>query len=129
MGPRSSSSRGVAVRSDDVKPVKRRRAARAVTVLAAGLLLLDAVLLVLAGVWAGRPWLIVWGALFGAGGGGGRILRGRDPRRAAQLAGAPGGWRAEGGATARKPPGRRRRPRRRWPGASPTPSDPTPAPP
>lgn len=101
MEPRSSSSRGGAVRSDDVKPVKRRHAARAVTVLAIGLLLLDAVLLALAGVWAGRPWLIVWGALFGAGAVGVLVLRRRHLRRLAELAEARAGLRAELGTIAR----------------------------
>lgn len=38
--------------------------ARALTIFAAGFLLLDAVLLVLAGVWTSRVGLIVWGVVF-----------------------------------------------------------------
>jgi len=39
---------------------------RAGVVAAVGFLFLDAVLLVLAGAWAGRPVLVVWGAVFAA---------------------------------------------------------------
>jgi hypothetical protein len=39
---------------------------RAGVVAAVGFLVLDAVLLILAGVWADRPVLVVWGCVFGA---------------------------------------------------------------
>ncbi len=42
----------------------RRPRARTLTIFAAGFLLLDAVLLVLAGVWTARAGLIVWGVVF-----------------------------------------------------------------
>ena len=45
----------------------RRRSNRALAILAAGFLALDAVLLVLAGVWLDRWVLIAWGIVFGAG--------------------------------------------------------------
>jgi len=47
--------------------VTARRPARALTVFAAGFLLLDAVLLGLAGIWFSRPLLIVWGVVFAGG--------------------------------------------------------------
>ena len=43
-------------------------------IFAAGFLLLDAVLLALAGVWLARPALLVWGVLFAAGGVGVTLL-------------------------------------------------------
>ena len=45
----------------------RRTPARSLTIFAAGFLLLDAILLVLAGIWSSRPGLIVWGVIFAAG--------------------------------------------------------------
>ena len=42
----------------------RRPRARTLTIFAVGFLLLDAVLLVLAGVWTSRAGLIVWGVVF-----------------------------------------------------------------
>lgn len=42
----------------------RRPRARTLTIFAAGFLMLDAVLLVLAGAWMSRAGLIVWGVLF-----------------------------------------------------------------
>ena len=41
---------------------------RALTIAAAGFLFLDAVLLLLAGVWSGRWGLLVWAAVFALGG-------------------------------------------------------------
>jgi hypothetical protein len=101
MAPRSSSSRGAAARSGNATPVKRWYPARVVTVLAAGLLSLDAVLLVLAGVWAARPWLIGWGALFGAGALGVLLFRRRYVKRLEELADAREALRGELGDLAR----------------------------
>jgi hypothetical protein len=56
---------------------------------------------VLVGVWAGRPWLIVWGALFGAAAIGVLALRRRYVRRLDELAGARADLRAELGGIAR----------------------------
>lgn len=46
---------------------RRVRASRVVTLFAVGFLALDAILLVLAGVWANRFGLVMLGALFGFG--------------------------------------------------------------
>lgn len=45
----------------------RRRSGRSLTILAAGFLLLDAVLLALLGIWTSRPGLVAWGIVFGVG--------------------------------------------------------------
>jgi membrane protein implicated in regulation of membrane protease activity len=45
---------------------KGRRPGRIITILAVGFLALDGALLTMAGMWAGRPALLVWGAVFGA---------------------------------------------------------------
>lgn len=50
-----------------MKRTPRRSVARAGLVAAVGFLLLDAVLLALAGVWMDRPILVFWGVLFAAG--------------------------------------------------------------
>ena len=47
--------------------VSGRRSGRALMIFAAGFLLLDAVLLAMAGVWLARPALLVWGVLLAAG--------------------------------------------------------------
>ena len=47
--------------------MKQSQSSRVLTVFAAGFLLLDGVLFFLIGVWARRPWLIVWGVLFALG--------------------------------------------------------------
>jgi prepilin signal peptidase PulO-like enzyme (type II secretory pathway) len=65
--------------------VTSRRPARTITVLAAGLLALDAVLLGLAGLWSARLGLLVWGALFGAGAIGVLVLRRRYVKRLEEL--------------------------------------------
>lgn len=44
-----------------------RRSGRALLIFAAGFLLLDAVLLALAGVWLARPAFLVWSVVFAAG--------------------------------------------------------------
>jgi membrane protein implicated in regulation of membrane protease activity len=75
--------------------VTHRRPARALTTLAAGLLVLDAVLLVLAGLWSARPWLIAWGVLFGAGAIAVLVLRRRYVKRLEELADARNALRGE----------------------------------
>ena len=47
--------------------VRPDRTSRALTVFAAGFLLLDGVLLLLAGVWSNRMGLVAWGIVFVAG--------------------------------------------------------------
>jgi membrane protein required for beta-lactamase induction len=84
-----------------VTPVARRHAGRTLTVLAVALLLLDGVLLVLAGVWAGRFGLVLWGVLFGAAAIGVLGLRRRHVRRLDELAKARAELRAEVGSIAR----------------------------
>jgi hypothetical protein len=59
---------------------------RAVTVVAVGFLLLDAVLLAAAGVWTDRPALIGWGAAFVLAAGGVIVLRRRHARSLAEIA-------------------------------------------
>jgi len=43
--------------------VRSDRSSRALTILAAGFLLLDGVLLLLAGMWSNRPGLVLWGTV------------------------------------------------------------------
>jgi hypothetical protein len=47
-------------------PKSLRQPGRLITTVAVGFLLLDAVLLFLAGLWSGRPVLMLWGVGFGA---------------------------------------------------------------
>jgi hypothetical protein len=81
--------------------VKHRRAARTITLLAAGLLALDAVLLALAGLWSARPGLVAWGAVLGAGAIGVLVLRRRYVKRLEELADARRALRGELGDLAR----------------------------
>ena len=71
------------------------------TVLAAGLLALDAVLLALAGLWSARLGLIAWGALLGAGAVGVLLLRRRYEKRLEELADARNALRGELGELAK----------------------------
>ncbi len=59
---------------------------RALTYLAVGFLLLDGVLLALAGLWSGRPGLIVAGGLCGVLAGGVMLLWRRQQRLLAEMA-------------------------------------------
>ena len=71
------------------------------TLLAAGFLALDAVLLVLAGVWSSRPILAAWGVLLGAGAVWVVVLRRRYLARLEELARARESLKRELGELAR----------------------------
>jgi len=59
------------------------------------MLVLDAVLLMLAGLWSARPWLIAWGVVFAAGAIGVLVLRRRHVKRLEELADARNALRGE----------------------------------
>lgn len=75
--------------------MKRGTPGRSLTLFAAGFLLLDAVLLVLAGVWMDRVALIVWGVLFGGATVGVIVLWRRYLRRLDELDEARAAFRLE----------------------------------
>jgi len=62
-----------------------RRPGRVITVLAVGFLVLDGLLLGLAGLWGGRPGLLVWGLGFGVAAVGVLWLRRRYLHRLAEV--------------------------------------------
>jgi hypothetical protein len=74
------------------------------TLLAAGFLALDAVLLVLAAVWSSRPILAVWGAMLGVGAAWVVVLRRRYLVRLDELAQARESLKRELGDLARAVP-------------------------
>jgi hypothetical protein len=106
MAPRSSSSPPVAVPSADGGAPRRRRPALLLTIVASGFLLLDALLLGLAGWYGHRPVLLLLAGLCVAAVGGVVAVRRRYLSHLAEVADARAALKREAAALARtlRPP-------------------------